>query len=392
MPESNNQKNQHSGDPHNGQTSEAGAAADKSAVPPKAGMDPVRKATFITLALVALLLLWYLIADRMVPVTNQARVHALVVPVAAEVSGTVQSVDVSNSQRVAAGQVLFSIDPERYEFAVQAAEADLQTARQSMGASSANVSAAEAALVSALANLERASKDAVRLNSIKTEDPGAISQRRIESAEANLAVAKGQLDAARANVEKARQDLGKTGEQNSRILQAQSALAAARLNLERTVVRAPEDGLVTDVRVSNGNYANASSPQMTFIALNKIWVQADFTENNLGNIKAGNRVSILFDALPGKTFVGEVRELGFGVAVDSAPLGSLPTIKNDRNWLRAEQRFPVTVAFQLPSKQLLSQLRVGSQATVVVFTGDHALINSLASLQMWFRSKLTYAY
>lgn len=392
MPQHNDEKNRHSGDPHSGQAPQVSAAADHTAAPPKTGMDPVRKATLITLALVALLLAWHLISDRLVPVTNQARVHALVVPVAAEVSGTVQSVEVSNSQRVAAGQVLFSIDPERYEFAVQAAEADLQTARQSMGASSANVSAAEAQLVSALANLERSSKDAVRLNNIKAEDPGAISQRRIESAEASLAVAKGQVDAARANVEKARQDLGRTGEQNSRILQAQSALATARLNLERTVVRAPEDGLVTDVRVSNGNYANASSPQMTFIALNRIWVQADFTENNLGNIKAGNRVSILFDALPGETFAGEVRELGFGVAVDSAPLGSLPTIKNDRNWLRAEQRFPVTVAFELPSKQLLSQLRVGSQATVVVFTGDHTLINSLASLQMWFRSKLTYAY
>lgn len=358
----------------------------------KSKMDPVRKATFATLGVIVLLLIWYLVSDRLVPVTSQARVHALVVPIAAEVSGTVMSVDVSNSQRVSAGQVLFSIDPERYQFAVQAAEADLQTARQAMGASTANVSAAEASLVSAQANLERSRKDTTRLRNIKKEDPGAISQRRIESAEANLTAAEGQVDAARANVEKARQDLGETGDKNARIIQAQSALASARLNLERTIVRAPEDGLVTDVRVSNGNYANASSPQMTFIALNKIWVQADFTENNLGHIKSGNQVRILFDALPGKTFEGKVNELGFGVAVDTAPLGSLPTIDNDRNWLRAEQRFPVTVSFNLPSKQLLQHLRVGSQATVVVYTGDNTLINSLASLQMWFRSKLTYAY
>ena len=364
----------------------------KAKAEPKAPMDPVRKATFVVLGLIVMLIIWYLVSDRIAPVTSQARVHALVVPIASEVSGTVTSVDVSNSQRVEAGQVLFTIDPERYEFAVQAAEADLQTARQMMGASSANVAAAEASLASALANLERSSKDAVRLNNIKTEDPGAISQRRIESAEANLASAKGQVDAARANVVKAREDLGQTGEQNSRILQAQSALAAARLNLERTVVRAPEDGLVTGVRVSNGNYAAASAPQMTFIALNKIWVQADFTENNLGHVKSGNRVRILFDALPGQTFEGKVDDLGFGVAVDSAPLGSLPTIQNDRNWLRAEQRFPVTVSFQLPSRDMLHHLRVGSQATVVVYTGDNTLINSIASAMMWIRSKLTYAY
>jgi len=360
--------------------------------PVKAKMDPVRKWTFILLGIALLLLAWYLVSDRLAPFTSQARVHALVVPIAPEVSGTIVSVDVKNNQRVSVSQVLFKIDPERYQLAVQTAEADLQTARQSMGASTANVSAAEAALVSAQANLVRSEKDAIRLQRIKDEDPGAISQRRIESAEASLAAARGQVDSARANVEKARQDLGKTGEQNSRILQAQSALAQAELNLERTTIRAPEDGLVTDVRLNNGNYANASAPQMTFIAVDNIWIQADFTENNLGNINSGNKVKIVFDVLPGKVFTGTVRELGFGVAVDSAPLGSLPTISNDQSWLRSAQRYPVLVDFNRNSQPDISRLRVGSQASVVVFTGTNALINTLASLQVWLNSKLTYLY
>jgi len=366
--------------------------ADKSPAEKKPAMDPVRKWTFIILAAVVLLLAWYLVSDRVAPFTSQARVHALVVPIAPEVSGTVSSVEVGNNQRVKAGQALFQIDPERYRLAVQTAEADLQTARQSMGASSANVTAAEAALVSAEANLVRSEKDAVRLQRIKDEDPGAISQRRIESAEASLAAARGQVDASRANVEKARQDLGKTGEQNSRILQAQSALAQAKLNLERTTVRAPEDGLVTDVRVNNGNYANASAPQMTFIAVDNIWVQADFTENNLGHIQAGNEVRIVFDVLPGEIYSGTVRELGFGIAVDSAPLGSLPTINNNQGWLRAAQRYPVLIDFDFPLKQGKSGLRVGSQATMVVLTGSNPIINTLAHLQIWLNSILTYAY
>jgi multidrug resistance efflux pump len=364
--------------------------SEQAAVKP--AKDPVRKWTFITLAAVILLLAWYLISDRKVPSTSQARIHALVVPIAPEVSGTVFSVDVGNNQRVKAGQELFHIDPERYHLAVETAEADLQTARQSMGASSANVNAAKAGLVSAEANLVRSEKDAVRLARIKEEDPGAISQRRLESAEASLASARGQVDAARANVEKARQDLGQTGEQNSRILQAQSALAQARLNLERTVVLAPEDGLVTGVRVNKGNYANASAPQMTFIAVDNIWVQADFTENNLGNIRAGNPVRIVFDVLPGEVFTGTVRELSFGVAVNSAPLGSLPTIENDQGWLRSAQRYPVLVDFNLPLQQGKSALRVGSQATVVVLTGSNWLVNTVAGLQIWLNSILTYAY
>lgn len=360
--------------------------------PEETGMDPVRKWTFILLALAVILLAWYLVSDRLTPYTSQARVHALVVPIAPEVSGTVMSVTVKNNQRVKAGQELFQIDPVRYRLAVQTAEADLQTARQSMGASSANVAATQASLVSAKANLVRSEKDAVRLQKIKDEDPGAISQRRIEQAVASLAAARGQLDAAKANVEKAVQDLGQTGEQNSRILQAQSALAQAQVNLDRTIVRAPEDGLVTDARVTKGNYANASAPQMTFIALDNIWIQADFTENNLGNIQTGNKVQIVFDVLPGEVYSGNVRELGFGVAVDSAPLGSLPTIDNDQGWLRASQRYPVLIDFSLPSHQVAADLRVGSQASVVVFTGKNSLINMLARFQIWLGSILTYAY
>jgi multidrug resistance efflux pump len=131
---------------------------------------------------------------------------------------------------------------------------------------------------------------------------------------------------------------------------------------------------------------------MTFIAVDNIWIQADFTENNLGNIQPGNKVQIVFDVLPGEVFSGSVRELGFGVAIDSAPLGSLPTINNDQGWLRASQRYPVLIDFDLPSRQGTSGLRVGSQAAVVVFTGSNSLINSLARLQIWLNSILTYAY
>jgi multidrug resistance efflux pump len=358
----------------------------------KKGLDPVRTWTFIILILVMLLLVWYLISDRLTPYTSQARVHALVIPVSPEVSGKVISVAVGNNQKVKAGQELFQLDPHRYQLAVETAQADLQTARQSMGASGANVNAAEAALVSARANLIRSEKDAVRLRRIQKEDPGAISVRRVESAEASLASARGQVAAAKANIDKAKQDLGQTGEQNSRILQAQSKLDQAMLDLEKTTIRAPEDGLVTDVRVDNGNYANAGSPQLTFIAVDNIWVQTDFTENNLGNIRQDNTVHIVFDVFPGQVFVGTVREIGFGIAIDSAPLGSLPTIDNNRDWLRASQRYPVLIDFSVPIQQGRTSLRVGSQASVIVFTGENGMFDKLARFRIWLNSILTYAY
>ena len=155
---------------------------------------------------------------------------------------------------------------------------------------------------------------------------------------------------------------------------------------------APEDGVVTGVRLDKGNFAAAGSPQLTFIATHNIWVQAEFTENNLGHIEPGDEVVIVFDVLPGQVIQGTVREVGFGVAVDSASLGSLPTIENDPDWLRQSQRYPVFIDFELTNQQEGKLLKVGSQASVIVYTGQHWLTNTLASLLIRLISILTYAY
>lgn len=367
-----------------------GQSAEATESPDERSTDPVRKWTLILLAACGVLMVYYVVADRITPYTTQARVHAIVVPVAAEVSGTVTEVAVGRNEPVEAGALLFRVDPERYQLAVETARANLQAARQATGASTANIEAAEAQVRSAEANLVRAEKDAVRLRRIKEEDPGAVSDRRVEMAEASYVSAKAALQAANANLERARQDLGETGEANYRILQARADLEQAELNLARTAVVAPDRGIVTDVRVDRGNFAQAGAPLMTFLAAHDIWVQADFTENNLGNIKAGDEVDIVFDALPGTVVNGKVRMTGFGVNVDSAPLGSLPTIDNDRQWLRDAQRFSVIVDFVLPGAEDRQGIRVGAQASVIVYTGGGFLFNSIAWIKMRLLSLLTY--
>jgi multidrug resistance efflux pump len=362
-------------------------AEDAAKSPPK---DPVRKWTLIVLALCGVLMIYYIIADRVTPYTTQARVNALVVPIAPEVSGTVTEVAVKSNQLVEQGDLLFQVDRERYELAEETAQANLQSARQATGASTANIDAAKAQVVSAQANLLRAEQDVVRLRRIKQEDPGAISDRRVEMAEASYTAARASVQAAEANLERARQDLGASGEANFRILQAQAGLEQAQLDLQRTSVVAPDDGVVTDVRVDRGNFAQAGAPLMTFLASHDIWVQADFTENTLGNIKPGDEVEIVFDALPGEVVKGTIRTTGFGVKVESAPLGSLPTIDNDRQWLRDSQRFSVLVDFELPSAEDRRGIRVGAQASVVVYTGGGFLFNSIAWLKMRLLSILTY--
>lgn len=358
----------------------------------KAGLDPVRKWTFIMLGACVVLMIFYLVADRVTPYTSQARVNALVVPIAAEVSGTVVDVFVASNQLVEQGEPLFQIERQRYELAVQTAEANIESARQGTRAGTADVAAASAKVDAAKASLRSAEQDAVRLRRIKKEDAGAISDRRIEIAENSFAAAQGNLAAAEANLRKAREALGQVGDQNTQVQQAQAALDQAQLDLTRTLVVAPEDGIVTDVRVDRGNFAQAGAPQMTFLATHNVWVQADFTENNLGNLNPGDPVEIVFDALPGQVFKGKVRTTGFGVSVDSAPLGSLPTIDNDRQWLRDAQRFSVLIDFEVDNVQDRLNLRVGAQASVIVYADSGWIMTLLGKIKMRLVSIFTYAY
>ena len=354
--------------------------------------DPVRKWTLITLGACVILMLFYLVADRVTPYTSQARVNAFVVPIAPEVSGTVTDVTVTSNQAVEAGDMLFRIDQRRYALAVETAEANLEFAYQASRASSAEVDAAKAKIVTANASRQSAEQDAVRLRRIKAEDAGAISDRRLEIAENSLAAAIGNVAAARAGLTRAQEALGETGDANTKVLQAQAALDQAQLDLSHTAVISPDHGVITDVRVDRGNFAQAGAPLMTFLATHDVWIQADFTENNLGNIKIGDEVEIVFDALPGAVVKGIVRTTGFGVNVDSTPLGSLPTIDNDRAWLRDAQRFSVLIDFELPSAGDRLGIRVGAQASVIVYTGNGWIMNALAWIKMRVHSVLTYAY
>jgi len=353
--------------------------------------DPVRLWTFIVLILSIVLMVIYLVGDRLTPFTSQARVHAYVVPIAPQVAGRLISVDVDNNQMVEAGQQLFSIDPGSYVLAVEAAEAALKNTEQSIESGISNVEASRSNVDSAKASVWAAEQDTKRMRRIREEDAGAISERRIQQSEAGLASAQAKLSAAKSSLAAAISALGSTDENNAQIQQARTNLNNARLNLERTIVYAPSDGMITDLRVDQGNFAAAGAALMTFIAIHETWIQADLSENNLGNIKQGNKVEVTLDVRPGRVFPGRVRHTGYGIAVNTNSLGTLPTIDNDRNWLRAEQRFPVIIDFEINDLPV-SSLRVGSQASVIVYTGDNAFMNALGRFYIRLTAYLSYAY
>ena len=356
----------------------------------------VKKGLLAVVSLIVLTLSWYLFAERFTPYTTQARLEGYIVGVAPQVSGVVREIWVSNNQSVEIGQKLFQIDPTQYEIALAKANSNLESAQRQIDSGNAAVDAARANLVAAKANQQKAEKDAVRLGRLYKGDPGTVSLRRLEVSHASRDQARAGVTGAMAKIEQAIEQKGGDDDSNNGILKsARAAVDKAELDVSRTVVRASTKGLITDLRSDIGLFAATGSPVVTLISLNDLWVSAQFKENNLGHLRRGSPVEILFDALPGKVFEGKVRSIGYGVGSGQASPkpGTLPIINNNRDWLRQSQRFPVIVTFDpLASDEMTRQLRIGGQASVIVYTQGDGFLKTLGRAYMRFMSMMSYAY
>ncbi len=132
---------------------------------------------------------------------------------------------------------------------------------------------------------------------------------------------------------------------------------------------------------------------MTLITIHDLWIDAEMTENNLGNVKPGDKVAIVLDAMPGEVLKGRIRSVGGGISAgqETQP-GSLPTIENSRDWLRQAQRFPVAVEFEPSELERLRGVRIGGQADVLIYTGEHSVMNWLADAFIKVMSYFSYLY
>mgnify|MGYP001820088063 FL=1 len=366
-----------------------GGASDET---PKA----VKRGGATVIVVILLSLVLYLAGDRYTPYTTQARVQAYVVGVAPQVSGTVVEVGVENNQEVEVGDLLFRIDTAQYQIALAKARSDYENALRQVDAGDAGVDAARANLRSALANLEKAQKDTSRLERLYKEDPGTISTRRLEVSSATLDSSRAAVSAAEAGVAQAIEAMGGAADEetNTILKVARTAVEKAELDLERTVIRASTRGVITDLRTEVGIYASAGAPVMTQVSFQDVWIQAEFTENNLGRMKPGTPVELLFDVMPGEVYDGEVANIGLGIsAAQPPPPGTLPSISNNRDWLRQSQRFPVIVRFPVDQDpQLVGNLRVGGQASVIAYNEGAWLTALLGRAYIRVMSILAYAY
>jgi len=360
-----------------------------AAPPPSRHADPLRRWTLFILVLFVVLFGWTLVADRLTPYTSDASVRAFVVRVVPEISGKVVEVAVHDNQIVRTGDLLYRIDPTPFRIAVERAEAKLAAAGQAVGASTAAVDEAQAQLVQELAQRDNVREQAARV--FELVRTGVYAKSKGDQAESELGTAEAQVQRAQASLEQARQALGPKGADNPQIRDALAALEQARLDLARTTLRAPGEGVVTNLQLNVGQFAAAGQPALTFLDARLVWLQAFVRENSLEYISPGTRAEVVLDVLPGRVLPARVESLGWGVGEgDVDPTTGLPkTHQGTGGWLASAQRFPVQLAFKTADGPPPG-VRYNARASVIFYTGDYPVFDALAWLWIRLISVLTF--
>ena len=326
---------------------------------------------------------YYVLVSSHFVVTDNAYVGADVAQVTPQTSGQVLSVDVGDTQAVKAGDILVEIDQADARLQLAQAEADYARAQRRVrqdlatnGALGAQITArdadllrAKALLASATADLERARVDLQRREALAAS--GAVSGEELTSAKNAFATAKANLEATRASgaqavanrvaavgQQQAQAALteGAGVDQNPEVAAARSAADVARLNLSRTTLRAPIDGVIARRNVQVGQRVTVGAPLMTVVPVDKVYVDANFKEVQLKRVRPGQPVELTSD-LYGKKVVYHGRVVGFSGGTGSA-FAVIPAQNATGNWIKVVQRLPVRVALD-PRELRAHPLRVG---------------------------------
>ncbi|MCK5815697.1 MAG: HlyD family secretion protein [Flavobacteriaceae bacterium] len=351
--------------------------------------SPIKLITIIVFLISLLFFTWYILSERHTPYTDQARIKGLITPIVPRVSGNVTEINTGLHKLIQKGDTLFQLDKTPFLIAIAKAEANIENTTQSVSASGSTVKSAKGKLGVAQAQLERAERNWKRVEKVMKENSGALSANDVDQAETSYLQAIEQVASAEANLERSRQSLGDSGPDNPKIRAARNDLEQAKLNLEFATIVAPTNGVIESFNIDLGYYAATGQPLATLISSSDIWIQADMKENNLSLIEVGDSVKFTFDIAPGKIFEGKIRSMGFGVSADETNKGGLPTISSKSGWLRDPQRFPIIIDVK-SAHEISKLLRLGGQVDVVVYTGDHTLLNALANFRISLNSWLSY--
>jgi len=297
------------------------------------------------------------------PRTDDAYVHANTAAVAAHVSGQIVQLPIKDDQLVKNGELLFVVDPRPYRLALDAArtklrltEIEIKTLQDTINSAGAQLSERKVDAANVKQYLDRIVP--LRERDYVTDNDVTDARNKLKAAEAGVAAATSEL-------QKAQDALGVMGDVNQHIRAAEEAVEDAQLNYNYCFVRAPFDGYVTNLNISEGQFANAGQPILILVDDRNWYILAFFREDLLDRIRPGMHADIALLSYPGEKFEGEVQGIAWGLfQSNGATVGGLPNVEETLNWVRLNQRFPVRIALGRPDPK--HPFRMGQTAVVTV--------------------------
>ncbi|MCP5411359.1 MAG: HlyD family efflux transporter periplasmic adaptor subunit [Alphaproteobacteria bacterium] len=308
---------------------------------------------------------WWFFWSRYHATTDDAYVAGNIVAVTAREDATVMALHADNTQQVARGQLLVEMDPAAAQVSLEAARAKLARAVRAVRGSFAGADTYRAQLSQAQVALAQAKSDYDRRAAAMK---GAVSGEELAHAREAVNAAQAQVNAARSGLTQAQTAIaGADVAHNPEVLSAIADLKSAALALAHMKVVAPVGGIVAQRSVQVGQHVGAGTPLMAVVPLDNVWVDANFKEVQLADMRVGQPATIRADIYGGSvTYHGHVAGLGAGTG---SAFAVLPAQNASGNWIKIVQRVPVRIALD-PAEVKAHPLRVGLSVSVDVDLHD----------------------